>query len=230
MIKFVIVSCTKKSKEEFDTTPLGQSLKKIYKLYNPNSVDDIIFYENKRGLCECYNEAIEKIILDKRGWYTPDTMIMFMHDDVYIEDSFIYEKLEKAFKTHDLIGVAGSSKWRLIHPTVWHNTNCLRSGTVPHLIDGKYRVSQFGEFYVDCIVLDGLFLSLKNKTLKKSGIRFDNRLKFHHYDIDFCLSAKKLGLKMTTAPLWLTHCSVGEWRNDPIWYESEKVIFEKWGK
>jgi len=226
MSKLHIVSCTKKTEKDFEKTPLGFTGSRLGKIFG----DDItfnIFTENTRGLCECYNEAIGKAISDDMD---ENTSFIFVHDDVFIEDLSIDNKLEDAFKEADIIGMAGATKWHLQYPTTWHNTKCEWSGVVPHCINDEYRTVYFGDYSKNCIVLDGLFLACKLKTLKDSGLRFDNRLKFHHYDIDFCLSAKKLGLYMTTAPLWVVHCSEGEWRNDPVWEASHKVMMEKWAK
>ena len=210
MRKITIVSCTKHNEENFyNKTALGKTLKKLLKL---DIIDrSIIFFENSRGLCECYNEAIDICLEDN----TLDTMMVFVHDDVFIEDISINEKLERAFKTHKILGMAGSTKWSLTHPTTWHNTKCEWSGVVPHYIDDEYRTIFFGKYGINCVVLDGLLLAVELKTFRENNeLRFDSRLKFHHYDIDFCLTAKKLGMKMTTVPLWVVHCSEGNWKDD----------------
>ena len=227
MNKIYIVSCTKHTEEKFfETTALGKTIRKLNLLYG-NKIEPYLFTENKRGLCECYNEAIEDII-KKDG--DESSILCFVHDDVFIEDVFFSEKLEKGFKDFQVIGMAGSTKWTLKHPTIWTNTKCDWSGSVFHYLNNQYVPVIFGRFLIDCVVLDGLFLSCKLGTCMNTELRFDNRLKFHHYDIDFCLTAKKLGLRMTTLPIWIIHCSQGRWQDDPVWHESEKVMLQKWSR
>lgn len=229
MNEVFIISCTKRDNKDFyNETALGRSLFKLKNIYSFNDIiKPIIFTNNSRGLCECYNEGIEKVfkLTDNN-----EANVVFVHDDVFIEDSFFLEKLERGLKEFDIIGMAGSSKWSLSHPTVWTNTKCEWSGFVPHIIDGEHRMFFYGEHGKKCVVLDGLFISTKLKNFRNTTLRFDERLKFHHYDIDFCLTAKKLNLTMSTAPIWIVHCSRGNWQNDPIWHESEKVMLKKWSK
>ena len=222
MDNIVIVSCTQKSESEFKKTPLGQSLEKVMNTASL-PITTCIFYSNTEGLCKQYNKAIRAHTKDDEK-----SIMVFIHDDVFIEDSYFTEKLVMYLKRYHIVGVAGSMKWALRHPTVWHNVKCEWSGTVPHKLDGKYIVTKYGEYLQKCVVMDGMFLAVKTETFKKTNLRFDERLLFHHYDIDFCLTAKKLGLKQTTIPLWLVHCSEGRWQDDPVWHQSEKVMLKKW--
>jgi GT2 family glycosyltransferase len=226
MDRIIIVSCTQKNKSDFEKTPLGKSILKL-KNNAHMPIHSQIYYDNKRGLCECYNDAIKEFSVYDEHY---SSILVFIHDDVYIEDSFFSEKLVDGLKRYDVVGVAGTTKWALKHPTVWHSVKCDWSGMVPHKLNGKYIVTKYGEYLRNCIVMDGMFLAVKMETFMKTELRFDERLKFHHYDIDFCLTAKKLGLKQTTLPLWLVHCSEGRWQDDPVWHESEKVIMGKWSK
>ena len=56
---------------------------------------------NSSHLCKTYNEAIENAIEDKI-----DALIL-SHDDIRIEDKYIFEKIEKGFEDYDILGIAG---------------------------------------------------------------------------------------------------------------------------
>ena len=97
-MKLIAVSCTMEKDEKtfFDNFPLGKSVKKNTDIY-----ESIIFFDNKKGLSECYNEAIEKAKQDKM---LEDSVLLFCHDDLSLGDIFLKEKLEKAFETFDVVG------------------------------------------------------------------------------------------------------------------------------
>ena len=43
----------------------------------------------------------------------------------------------------------------------------------------------------------------------EAGLKWDEQFRFHFYDMDICAQAAKKGLKVGTAPILLTHGSVG---------------------
>jgi len=93
---------------------------------------------------------------------------------------------------------------------LWH-TMCdpkTFSGAVSHFDStGKEFVTSFGSFGKRCLLMDGLFLAVNTKTTK--AVNWDENVKFHHYDLLFCLEANKLKLKLGTAPIYVTHESPG---------------------
>jgi GT2 family glycosyltransferase len=88
-------------------------------------------------------------------------------------------------------------------------------------------VSYYGPTPAACVLLDGLFLGVNVKRLRQAGVTFDARVRFHCYDLDFCRSAGKAGLKVGTWPLALTHASVGNFAS-PAWRAEAAVYLEKW--
>ena len=64
-----------------------------------------------------------------------------------------------------------------------------------------------------------MFLAARASTLHQyPTVRFDPNLSFHFYDLDFCRSAKKVGLSLGVWPIPLIHKSGGNtnsagWRN-----------------
>jgi GT2 family glycosyltransferase len=216
-MKITLVSCTKNLWEGWHDTELGASIKCTAKI--ADRINEEIYFENKRGLSECYNEVIEAV--------DDDESIIFCHDDVKLRDTQILEKLKEGFKEYDIIGVAGTSKYTLNSPCLWHRSpKEHQSGQVMHSHGGREWMVNFGP-PKRCVIVDGLFIAIRNRDALK-GVRFDTQFSFHHYDMDFCLSAVKAGVKIGTVPIDLTHFSVGEWRNDPVWFDSEKRFIEKW--
>jgi len=82
------------------------------------------------------------------------------------------------------------------------------SGAVSHFDkEGREFVTSFGPFGRRCLLMDGLFLAVNTKTTNK--LNWDENVKFHHYDLIFCLEAHKQKLKMGTAAIYVTHESPG---------------------
>ncbi len=187
---------------------------------------------NTEGLGTVYNRIIDEItspIVSLPDEYKEKQIYIFMHDDVQInetKESFL-TKLIEGFKKFDILGLAGTSSWTLKSPAVWNNSDKTKwSGAVRHAHDGKEWMTNFGPIGNKCIILDGLFLAMKQNVLEK--VKFDEQFKFHHYDMDFCLSAHKAGFTMGTVPIDVTHHSIGDWTKDPLWYESANLFVNKW--
>lgn len=226
--RYLIVSCTKENIDNFyDNTPLGKSLTKLKLIYP--TLNTLIYTENKSGLSECYNKAINIMLND-------DVKIIFIHDDVYINDMFIFEKLEEVFKEFDIIGVAGSSNFSLNRlPLAWHNS--LRDDWSGGLFHPKVDKSEnynniyytdFGSFNKSVACIDGLFIAVKVSSIKEKEVRFDNKFTFDHYDLDFSLSCITKGLKIGTVPVILTHISHGSGINSERYKKLQDEVIKKW--
>jgi GT2 family glycosyltransferase len=216
-MKTTLTSCTKVLWERWHDTELGSSITCQAKI--ANKINQEIYFENTKGLSECYNEVIEAV--------DDDECVIFCHDDVKLLDTQILEKLEEGFKTYDIIGVAGTSKYTLNSPCLWHRSEkTAQSGKVKHSKDGNEWMVEFGP-HRPCVIVDGLFIAVKNRDALR-GTRFDPQFTFHHYDMDFCLSAKRAGVNIGTIYIDLIHYSVGEWRNDEVWFQSNENFINKW--
>jgi hypothetical protein len=87
---------------------LGQSLRQVKSL-GPFVLN--LFADNTRPLGACYNEVIE--IAD------PDSILVFIHDDVSVDDWHVGRRLEDALDRFDVIGVAGNQR-RLARQETWY--------------------------------------------------------------------------------------------------------------
>ena len=90
------------------------------------------------------------------------------------------------------------------------------------------KVGFFGPIVAQVELLDGVFIAARKSTLRKSGVRFDERFDLHFYDMDFCRTATKAGLRLGTFPLAVTHRSNGDFFTAE-WDDNYQRYFKKWG-
>lgn len=85
----------------------------------------------------------------------------------------------------------------------------------------------FGPPFQEVKLLDGVLFAAFSETLIKNHIRFDEKFKFHFYDLDFCRQAEIRGVTMGTIPLSLIHESGGSFGSDD-WKLSYQNYLQKW--
>ena len=206
-----------------------------------------VFSDNRQGLAACYNEFIRK---RRESFTVAGDIVVFMHDDVVIEDATLAEKLTEAMRHFDIVGLAGSSDFTISEHSMWHHTPpWSRSGavahpnygdlsrdpsnTIPESYDGVNQrgVASFGPMPKRCVVLDGLFLAVNfEKVFLEAGVTFDTMFDFHFYDLDFCLQAHDEGLRLGTWPISAIHQSPGlRSLDDPGFIANRDRFKDKWG-
>jgi len=219
-----IVSATRLTQQEFlAKSALGLSLRRMQK---DKRVRAVIAFSNRNGLPEVYNSRI-------RAADAGDVLV-FMHDDVWIDDYFLPERVLEGLATYDVIGIAGNrrrvsgqSAWAFIDEKHTWDERANLSGRVAH---GKHpfgKVSDYGEVSSECELLDGVFLAARRERLVEKGVLFDPRFDFHFYDMDFCRTARRQGLRLGTWPICLTHQSGGDF-SAAAWKEKHLLYREKW--
>jgi len=173
-----------------------------------------VFFENKEGLPKVYNQFFTEQNKLKK--------IIFVHDDVLIEDLFWEEKLNIAFEKYDIVGLAGSKKCDLTRPPAWHLMSDRQDqvGEVGHSHQKNVWTTVFGKSESRALVLDGLFIALNMERVVQTLLRFDENFDFHHYDITFCLNANKNKLKMGVTPIRVVHFGLGDSMNTNEWQVS----------
>jgi hypothetical protein len=173
-----------------------------------NDIDVYYDANNKEGLSVMYNSILKE--------HTNDfDYIVFLHDDVYVDDLGVCEKLIKAHTQFDIVGLAGGVNPTIKAPALWHlmcggfqSSNL--HGAVSHPCSkDQIMVTNFGPTPARVAILDGLFLSVKTKSVKETGWKFNENYNFHHYDIASCIDANKKKLKLGVAPIWVMHNSPG---------------------
>lgn len=218
-----IVSATRLSEQDFwRTSALGISLRRIE---HDSRLRARIAFENRRGLPDVYNDQLASA--------QSEDILVFIHDDVWIDDYYLADRVLEGLRAYDALGVAGNRRraenqagWAFINPTTWDDLANL-SGAVAHGEAPFGLVTYFGPAPADCELLDGVFLAVNKPALRAAGVTFDPFFDFHYYDLDFCRSARKHGLRLGTWPICLTHKSKGAFGEK--WLEKHKAYLRKWG-
>lgn len=178
------------------------------------------------GLPQIYNTQIST----RR---TTDRLV-FIHDDVWIDDNQFVSRVEAGLAQYDVIGVAGNRRWLRGQQSWiflgesaacdWDNL----SGSIGHGTGPAGQTSHYGPAPAECELLDGVFLATKRSTLRDASLQFDERFRFHFYDLDFCRNARERHLRLGTWPIRLTHQSGGSY-GTPEWREQYGLYRDKWG-
>jgi hypothetical protein len=222
-IRFVIG--TRETRDSFAAnTAMGRSLS----LYRYDFVEMRLFFENKRGLPEIYNLAIEEARSDP-------AILVFVHDDVHLLDYFFAERVLRSLDKFQLLGLAGNKRrvprqpsWAFVDDKLTWDLPENLSGVVGH---GKTfppsNLSVFGLPGQEVKLLDGLMLVARSETLVANELRFDETFDFHFYDMDLCRQAESKAVSMGTIALPVIHESGGNFGSEG-WQRGYQTYLEKW--
>ena len=174
-MKTLIAAATKHTPADFKNTRLSKSLTNHKENQSIVSYKLEPTYENVNGLCSTYNKYLTKDNLKEYD------CILFVHDDVYIDSVNFLRCIREQFKRgYDVVGLAGGSKLQIKKPCLWH-LMCkpeTYSGVVGHYKDkNEYYQTIFGPTPKEVVLLDGLFLAVKTKSLIINKIQFDENIK-----------------------------------------------------
>lgn len=191
-------------------------------------------FVNSQGLPSVYNRVLDAA--------KPDEVLVFVHDDVRIDDIWWRLHLGEALQHFDVIGVAGNQRVPPAHMAWWGGygpdgtpwrDEAWWSGGVreehPGFDGGPVRdqVHLLGPAPCASRLLDGLLLVARAGVLREAGVRFDERFDFHFYDLDFCRSAHAAGLRIGTWPLAVTHSPGGAFGSE-AWQQGLVRYRAKW--
>jgi len=219
-----IISATRLSEAAFwSGSALGISLRR---LQFDDRLRAHVAFENRRGLPQIYNSHIARPGANDR--------LVFVHDDVWIDDYFFADRIIEGLKAYDVIGVAGNRRrlpgqpaWAFVDTKFTWDEKSNLSGAVGHGRHPFGGVSSFGPVPQECELLDGVFLAANAEALRARNVLFDERFDFHFYDMDFCRTARSAGLRLGTWPICITHQSGGAFGSPP-WREKHLAYLEKW--
>lgn len=198
----LIVSATRRS--ENCSIPLLESLKEFTSIYGDYNYE--IIWNNTNGLPKVYNRYLNDTYFDRY------TCILFVHDDVYIDDLKCFEKIHNQFsQDYSVVGLAGGQRVEIKRPALWHlmTDRKSQSGAVAHPHGERTYVTSFGPTPVRCLIMDGLFLAIDCSKFKSNPVKFDESFMFHHYDLDFCLQCNAKKHKLVTEQINVIHQSPG---------------------
>jgi GT2 family glycosyltransferase len=219
-----IISATRLSESDFwQQSALGISLRRIQ---HDDRFRPQIAFLNQRGLPEIYNAGIAAA--------HRESILVFIHDDVWIDDYFLVDRVMAGLRSYDVIGIAGNRRrvpsqpaWAFIDTKFTWDDRSNLSGSIAHGKTPFGQVGWFGAIPAECELLDGVFLAAKTAVLAAAGVCFDPRFDFDFYDMDFCRTARQQGLRLGTWPICLTHQSSGAF-GTPKWQEKYHAYLEKW--
>lgn len=170
-------------------------------------------FNNVNGLSSVYNSVISEV-QNEIDAEKDSGCIIFVHDDVAIQDLYFFEKIIEYHKEFDVIGVAGSTQLNSKSDKIaWHisNPSCHR-GAVMHNTKEKnvFYINSFGSMPSRVCVIDGLFISVSFNSLYNRHLRFDEDFSFDFYDAALCANAILFDLKIGVIPLSIYHGSHGD--------------------
>jgi GT2 family glycosyltransferase len=183
-------------------------------------------YQNARPLADVYNRAIDLA--------APDDRLVFVHDDVWLDDWNVGLRIADALAAYDVVGVAGNRQ-RAPRQAQWlFDRDRPRapqplSGAVAHGEPERSSPTVYGPSPAAVKLLDGVLIAARADRLKERGVRFDPRFAFHFYDLDFCRACERAGLTMGTWPIAITHRSAGGGYGSASWTEAYEAYLAKWG-
>lgn len=218
MTKLLIVTCTRaKTDQEFEARPIFQSLKKQYE--SNSGIEFVIFKDNQKGLSECYNQIIQ----DPQH---KNKVALFVHDDVVLEDLFLYEKLINS--PYSITGLAGAKTFNKARSKLAWHLAADKSGFVGEVahIDktGSVWTTLFGPTNSRALTVDGLFISCKVWELNEKKLLFDENFSFHFYDIAFCMRANEKKVTCGVLPIRVIHSGLGDSMLTKEWEEANEAF------
>jgi glycosyltransferase involved in cell wall biosynthesis len=220
------VAATRLGEAEFwAKSPLGLGLQP---LLGDSTISTQITFNNAEGLPAVYNRAIHQA--------NGSEILVFLHDDIWLEDPDFIQKIIIASKKYDVIGVAGNTRISKFQPAwlfrcidngrfIWDSEYL--SGSVRHGTPGLSVPAVYGPTPARCELMDGVFLAGRRSVLLRSKVFYDEKFRFHFYDMDFCRTARRAGLSLGTWPLDILHVSQGAF-GSPGWREGYAIYFKKW--
>lgn len=220
-----IVSATRMNEQDFwQHSALGQSL--VTQLIQNQNLSVNVAFENTRGLSEVFNAAIAQA--------DDEAILVFIHDDVWIDDAQFTQAVLAGLNQFDIIGVAGNKRrlpkqpaWAFIDTQFTWDAQENLSGKVAHGETAQGKISKYGDVPAECELLDGVFLAVRKRILATKQVAFDPRFNFHFYDLDFCRTARNVGVTLGTWPIQLTHQSGGAFGSES-WQQHYQQYLQKW--
>jgi hypothetical protein len=218
----VFVCATRQSVADFWLkAPLGQSLTTLQQHGVAFSLQ--LADQNTAPLATLYNRAI--------AHSAPEQILVFVHDDVRLDDLYITQRLLEGLAVFDVIGVVGNRRlqprqgaWAFAEKMgQWdHPHNLL--GSINHELPNRPNgFNRYGPTRCAARVLDGVFLAARAATLRTHKVQFAPELAFHLYDMEFCQRAHRAGLRLGVWPIAMTHYSGGRYDSDS-WRQAYKTF------
>jgi hypothetical protein len=223
MKQVIVITCTKsKNPEEFKQRPIYNSLEKLHKLHPASEFDVRLVSNNSEGLSKNYNNFINDPFYHNK-------ILLFVHDDVELNDLFLVEKLNNS--PYTVTGLAGSKTCDLsCEKMAWHlaTTRDNMVGEVSHKKQDQIWTTVFGPSKSRALIIDGLFIAVNMEKFIKTQTKFNENFNFHHYDIAFCLECYKNKIDIGVIPLYVVHHGLGDSMMTQEWELSNSMFKQQY--
>jgi glycosyltransferase involved in cell wall biosynthesis len=191
----------------FSTRKIDDKFVELLKKSSGVSNPEIVPVENNGefSLTEVYN----KILNDSKN-----DIVVLCHDDIYFDSKNWGQKILNHFKRNSDYGILGLAGTTILPKSAkWWEDFSKMKGIVNHEHGGKKWESKYspskGNILDDVVLVDGLFIVINKKNIKKP---FNDEISgFHFYDVDFSfrnfIEDVKIGVMYDVR---VTHKSIGE--------------------
>jgi hypothetical protein len=183
---------------------------------------EVIEYINNGefSLTEIYNKGLND---------AKNSIVVFLHDDIYFDSNNWGNKIIKHFEQSEygILGLAGTTD--VPESGRWWEDRSKMVGIVNHENGGKKWESKYSKNWAneikDVAVVDGLFFAVHKDRIKTG---FDENVKgFHFYELDFVLGNHLLDVKIGVIfNVRVTHKSIG--MTNQQWEENRLQFVEKY--
>ena len=223
-----IVACSLSRSTDPCQTKIWKNFQKINK-FDDFKIDLKLKHNNtKMGLCEYYNECLDKYAKDNE-------YMVFVHDDVEFINMDLSYQIKEGMRDFDVLGIAGCRNPQIKDLNLWHlmapkHELCGFAGHTCSETGNELYVTSFGASPARVAMIDGVVSVVKCEKILKSNTRFDENYKFHHYDMDFSIQCNLNKLKIGVYPILINHSSPGLKEFTDEWKRSNEYFKEKWTK
>lgn len=224
MIRFIVAKHSDKVYDQY----IGASLAKL----DPTVVASYDVCDKPgehSNIFEKYNMGIDVV----RKELSATDIVVFVHEDVRIEDPFFVQKLQMVFeqkKDVGVLGVVGCTEYTERGGWWMHAPTMLR-GHVMQELNGSTNHLEKGMkgFFDDIVVVDGLLMAVRPEVLEL-GVRFDSQTFKHNdfYDVQFCLDALTAGFRVAVADILVHHASPGMGVYNTNWEQARVALVNKY--
>jgi hypothetical protein len=221
-----IVSASPDPEETFSKSYLYKAYQRLLRSHQYQELLSAkFFFDNKVGLSKLYNQFL-----------TPQyagQIVVFVHDDVSIQDLMFCSKLRSAHREYDVVGLAGGDGAKSHDPSIaplWHIMSEQRFGAVAHPTeqDGAVTVAAFGPTPRPCKYIDGLFISIDVDKALAKDLKFDEDFDFHFYDLALCERTTQKQMKVGVWPIWVVHQGLGDSYQSESWQNNARKFIKKY--
>lgn len=223
-----IVACSITRESDPCQTKIFKNFEKINTFGKEEIKLHLELNNSKVGLSQYYNNCIDKYAENCE-------YLIFVHDDVEFINMDLSYQIREGMQKFDVLGVAGCRNPQIKDANLWHlmsakNELCGFAGHNCSETGNEFYVTSFGPTPKRVTMIDGVFMALKCEKILETKTRFDEKFRFHHYDLDFSISCNLNKLKIGTYPILINHSSPGLREVTEDWKQSNNYFREKWIK